>query len=81
MIKAKAKDGHTSDKASIYGLDYKPELEEEIDEQLGFEGNTWVQHPENQRLMLNSFFGCLKEEESLVFSMQNTVHLPKPMKG
>lgn len=67
MIKSKAKEGHVNEKASTYGLDYKPELEEEIDEQLGFEGNTWVQHPENQRLMLDSFFGCLKEEESLVF--------------
>jgi ATP-dependent exoDNAse (exonuclease V) alpha subunit len=67
MIKLKAKDDHVNEKASVYGLDYKPDLEEEIDQKLGFEGNTWVQHPENQRIMLDSFFGCLKEKESLVF--------------
>ena len=67
LMKSKAKDHHVSEKANIYGLEYKPEFEEEIDQKLGFEGNTWIQHPENQRVMLDSFFGCLKEEESLVF--------------
>lgn len=58
---------HRSLKAEIYGLDYKTELEEEIDKELGFQGNIWVQHPENQKVLLNSFFNCLQPKSSLIF--------------
>lgn len=37
MMKGAAKDRHNSDKAAIYELDYNTALEEEIDEQLGFD--------------------------------------------
>lgn len=69
MIKenSKSKNPHYSQQASVYELDYKPELEEEIDTKLGFEGNHWVQHPHNQKVLLNAFFGCLKKQQSLVF--------------
>lgn len=78
MMKGNAKNGHISEKAEIYGLDYKVELEEEIDQKLRFEGNTWVQHPENQRVMLDSFFGCLKEQQSLIFFYAKHTPLSEP---
>lgn len=69
MMKGKATDEcpHYSEKANVYELDYKVELEQQIDEKLGFQGNIWVQHPHNQRVLLDSFFGCLKKKQSLVF--------------
>jgi ATP-dependent exoDNAse (exonuclease V) alpha subunit len=78
MMKGNAREGHISEKAEIYGLDYNPDLEEEIDKKLGFEGNTWVQHPENQRVLLDSFFGCLKEQESLIFFYAKHTPLSEP---
>ena len=69
MMKNKSSESpaHFSQNAEIYGLDYDPELEAEIDNKLGFEGNKWVQHPDNQKAMLDGFFGCLKPNKSLVF--------------
>jgi hypothetical protein len=58
---------HYSRLADIYELDYKEELEEEIDQKLGFSGNKWVQHPHNQKVLLNAFFGCLEKQRSLIF--------------
>jgi hypothetical protein len=58
---------HRSVKSEMYELDYKPELEDEVDQKLGFDGNMWVQHPHNQEVLLNSFFECLKPKQSLVF--------------
>src|SRR5258706_8182113 len=69
MIKRNSKgdNPHYSQQASIYELDYKPELEEEIDSKLGFQGNHWVQHSHNQKVLLDSFFSCLKKQQSLIF--------------
>ena len=67
MIKGNSKENHYSQQANIYELDYKPELEAEIDSQLGFEGNNWVQHQYNQKVLLDAFFGCLKKQQSLIF--------------
>jgi ATP-dependent exoDNAse (exonuclease V) alpha subunit len=80
MMKSKAKDGHISEKAITYGLDYKSELEEEIGEFLGEynEKNKWIQHPENQRTMLESFYGCLKENISLIFFYAKHTPLSEP---
>jgi len=80
MMKAKAKNGHASEKAITYGLDYKTELEEEIGKFLGEynEKNIWIQHPENQRTMLESFFGCLKENTSLIFFYAKHTPLSEP---
>jgi len=80
MMKSKAKDGHFSEKASTYGLDYNPDLEEEIGEYLGDynEKNMWVQHPENQKIMLESFYSCLKENVSLVFFYAKHTPLSEP---
>lgn len=69
---------HKSLKAELYELDYKPELEEEVDKELGFDGNTWVQHPHNQKVLLDSFFGCLKKQESLVFFYAKHTPLSEP---
>lgn len=58
---------HYSEKAVQFELDYKIDLEEEVDNKLGFAGNTWVQHFQNQKLLLDTFFGCLKKSNSLIF--------------
>src|SRR5262249_53889981 len=58
---------HKSDKAIQFEVDYSPDLEQEIDEQLGFAGNIWVQHPQNQKALLDTFFGCLHPQQSLIF--------------
>jgi hypothetical protein len=80
MMKSKAKDGHASEKAITYNLDYKPELEEEIGEYLGDynERNIWIQHPENQKTMLESFYGCLRENASLMFFYAKHTPLSEP---
>jgi energy-coupling factor transporter ATP-binding protein EcfA2 len=80
MMKSKAKDGHRSEKAITYGLDYKPELEEEIGEYLENhkEKNEWIQHPENQKTMLESFYGCLRENTSLIFFYAKHTPLSEP---
>ncbi|MFM2385819.1 MAG: hypothetical protein RL660_576 [Bacteroidota bacterium] len=69
MMKEKANSNypHYSAKADTYELDYDTNLEEKVDEQLGFDGNTWVQHHHNQKVLLDAFFGCLKKNKSLVF--------------
>jgi hypothetical protein len=58
---------HYSEKADVYELGYDEDLEQEVDKQLGFEGNIWVQHPHNQSALLDAFFGCLKKNKSLIF--------------
>ena len=80
MMKGKAaeKHPHFSEKAKLYELDYKPDLEEEIDRKLGFEGNIWVQHPHNQQVLLDAFFGSLKEETSLIFFYCKHTPLSEP---
>ncbi len=69
MMKEKSSDDnpHFSEKASQFELDYRPDLEDEVDQKLGFDGNIWVQHPHNQRTLLDAFFGCLKKKRSLIF--------------
>lgn len=71
---------HKSIKALEYEVDYKTELEQEIDEQLGFTGNIWVQHPHNQRALLDTFFGCVHEGKSLVFFYAKHTPLSEPNK-
>jgi hypothetical protein len=71
---------HRSIKALEYEIDYKTELEEEINQQLGFEGNIWVQHPHNQRALLDTFFGCLHEQKSLIFFYAKHTPLSEPNK-
>lgn len=80
MMKTKSNESpaHHSEKAAIYGLDYDPDLEAKIDAQLGFEGNMWIQHPENQKALLNGFFGCLKPMASLVFFYAKHTPLSEP---
>ncbi len=69
---------HRSLRADEYELDYKPELEEEVDKVLGFGGNKWVQHAHNQKVLLDAFFGCLHKYESLVFFYCKHTPLSEP---
>jgi hypothetical protein len=80
MLKEKEKSNfpNYSQQASIYELDYKPELESEVDAKLGFEGNQWVQHPHNQKILLDAFFGCLKKQQSLIFFYAKHTPLSEP---
>ncbi|MBA5245897.1 AAA family ATPase [Marnyiella aurantia] len=76
--KGSAERPHYSDKAGLYELDYDVDLEKEVDSKLGFDGNTWVQHPHNQKVLLDAFFGCLKKEKSLVFFYSKETPLSEP---
>ena len=90
MLKSKAKIGkeekqkdpsyysHRSLKGDMYELDYKIDLEQEVDNLLGFEDNTWVQHEHNQKELLDAFFGCLKKKESLIFFYCKHTPLSEP---
>ena len=49
------------EKAKIYNIDYRPDFEPEN------LGQSWVQDYHNQLSMLDTFFGAVKPEESLVF--------------
>jgi energy-coupling factor transporter ATP-binding protein EcfA2 len=69
---------HKSLRAEMYELDYRPELEEEIDKKLGFSDNTWVQHHHNQKVLLDSFFDCLKKDQSLIFFYCKHTPLSEP---
>lgn len=57
---------NSSEVAKTYGLDYDPDKEEVLCQKLGFRPN-WVQDRDNQRELLDSFFGCLEPRKSLVF--------------
>jgi hypothetical protein len=80
MLKEKEKSDYPnySQQATIYELDYKPELESQVDAKLGFEGNQWVQHPHNQKILLDAFFGCLKKQQSLIFFYAKHTPLSEP---
>jgi ATP-dependent exoDNAse (exonuclease V) alpha subunit len=80
MLKEKEKSDYPnySQQASIYELDYKPELESQVDAKLGFEGNQWVQDPHNQKILLDAFFGCLKKYQSLIFFYAKHTPLSEP---
>lgn len=80
MMKTKSSHSipHYSEKAAQYELDYDVDLEGEVDSKLGFEGNTWVQHSHNQKVLLDAFFGCLKKERSLVFFYAKETPLSEP---
>jgi hypothetical protein len=80
MLKEKEKSDYPnySQQANTYELDYKPELESQVDAKLGFEGNQWVQHPHNQKVLLDAFFGCLKKQQSLIFFYAKHTPLSEP---
>lgn len=53
-------------RAQDLGLEFRPELEERAHEALKFNTN-WVQAADNQRALLDSFFGAIQAEASLCF--------------
>lgn len=69
---------HKSIKALQYEVNYKVEREEIIDQKLGFDGNIWVQDAENQKALLDTFFGCLHPQKSLVFFYAKHTPLSEP---
>ena len=69
---------HKSFKARQYEVDYKPDLEAKIDSRLGFEGNIWIQDPNNQKSLLDTFFGCLHAQKSLIFFYAKHTPLSEP---
>ncbi|MEU0078802.1 ATP-dependent RecD-like DNA helicase [Micromonospora tulbaghiae] len=48
-------------------LGLRPELEEQVDAITGWDNSTWVMHGDNQRTILEAFFGTVQPESSLVF--------------
>ena len=53
-------------KADLFQIDLRPELEEQLDEEMGFK-TVWMQLKRNQLAMLDTFFGAIQPERSLVF--------------
>ncbi len=80
MIKNKGSDEkpHYSEKANTFELNYNTQLEQDVDEKLGFTGNRWVQHPNNQKTLLDAFFSCLKPKHSLIFFYCKDTPLSEP---
>jgi len=72
---SKDKESHESEMAKVYELDYDPHKEESVD--VGFK-TSWVQHPDNQRALLDGFFSCLKPHQSLVFFYSKHTPLSEP---
>lgn len=48
-------------------LGYQTELEDAVDIEAELGQTTWVQHAENQQLLLDTFFSAIREETSLAF--------------
>ncbi|MGR6320063.1 AAA family ATPase [Micromonospora soli] len=48
-------------------LGLRPELEEQVDAITGWPNSTWMMHGDNQRTILEAFFGTVRRESSLVF--------------
>lgn len=59
-----------SEVAKEYGLDYDPQKEPK----LGFT-DTWVQHHENQKVLLDTFISAIQKEKSLVFIYAKNIPL------
>jgi len=58
------------DPINWYGIPFNRDLERSSGR-----NNKWVEHPENQSLMLNTFASAVKENESLVFFYAKDVPL------
>lgn len=61
------------DPVQWYGIPFNRDLEPS-DEELGFKSR-WVQHPDNQLLLLNTFGSAIEPEKSLVFFYAKDVPL------
>lgn len=48
-------------------LDYRIELEEAVDQEAALRDPIWVQHIDNQQLLLDTFFSVARPERSLLF--------------
>lgn len=53
--------------AERYDLDYEGRLEEAVDKEAELDSPAWVQHADNQQLLLDTFFSAVRPERSLVF--------------
>jgi AAA domain/UvrD-like helicase C-terminal domain len=55
------------DISELYRLPYQIELEDQVDKEADLNNPLWVQHAENQRLLLDTFFSVVQPERTLVF--------------
>ena len=53
--------------AELYQLPYQVELEDAVDDEASLNNPIWVQHAENQQLLLDTFFSAVEAERTLVF--------------
>lgn len=58
---------HAVDLSELYRLPYQVELEDAVDHEADLNNPIWVQHAENQQLLLDTFFSAVQPERSLVF--------------
>jgi hypothetical protein len=58
---------HAVDISELYRLPYLVELEDSVDQEADLNNPLWVQHAENQELLLDTFFSAVRPERTLVF--------------
>ena len=58
---------HAVEISELYRLPYQAELEDAVDKEADLNNPIWVQHAENQQLLLDTFFSAVQPERTLVF--------------
>ncbi|MGH9918977.1 MAG: hypothetical protein ACRD6W_08940, partial [Nitrososphaerales archaeon] len=53
--------------SELYKLPYQVELEEAVEREADLKSQIWVQHAENQRLLLDTFFSAVVPQRTLLF--------------
>lgn len=58
---------HAVEISELLRLHYVAELEDAVDAEAALNNPSWVQHAENQQMLLDTFFSAVQPERSLVF--------------
>ena len=58
---------HAVSISELYQLPYQAELEDAVDTEADLKNPSWVQHAENQQVLLDTFFSSVRPERTLVF--------------
>lgn len=58
---------YAAELAERYQLHYQTDLEDAVDQEAGLSHPIWVQHADNQLVLLDTFFSAVEPERSLVF--------------
>jgi ATP-dependent exoDNAse (exonuclease V) alpha subunit len=58
---------HAVELSELYQLPYQVELEDAVDKEANLNNPIWVQHADNQKLLLDTFFSAVEPERTLLF--------------